>query len=116
MSFHAPQEYLVKHPILGLGEGNNGFFSFKKHGIIYFCQASDGIGWEHVSVSLNKKRCPDWEEMCMIKDLFWDKEDWVMQFHPAESEYINNHSYVLHLWRPIDLQVPIPDSILVGIK
>jgi hypothetical protein len=30
--------------------------------------ASDGMGWDHVSVSL-KDRCPTWEEMCLVKDL-----------------------------------------------
>ena len=116
MSFHAPQEYLVNHPLLGLGRWNNGFFAFKKNNITYYCQASDGGGWEHVSVSLSVKRCPDWEEMCMIKNLFWDPEDCVVQFHPPASEYINNHPYVLHLWRPIGKQIETPPSILVGVK
>src|SRR5580658_4748259 len=44
--------------------------------------------FEHVSVSL-AHRCPTWEEMCKIKDLFWDDEDVVVQFHPAKSEYVN---------------------------
>ena len=30
---------------------------------------SDGLGWDHVSVSL-ADRCPTWAEMCFIKDLF----------------------------------------------
>lgn len=107
---------MVNHPTLGMGEGNNGFFVFKKHGIIYFCQASDGMGWEHVSVSLNKNRCPTWEEMCMVKDLFWDKEDCVIQYHPPKSQYVNNHPNVLHLWRPIGVSIPMPDSIMVGFK
>ena len=114
--FHAPQEYLAKHPILGLGEGNNGFFQFKKNGITYRIQASDGLGWEHVSVSLSVKRCTDWEEMCMIKDLFWDEDDCVVQFHPPKSEYVNYHKYCLHLWRPIHQKIPIPESIMIGPK
>lgn len=73
--FHAPKEYLAKHPLLGIGEGNNGFFIFKKNNIQFRCQASDGGGWEHVSVTLSVKRCPDWEEMCMIKNMFWDEDD-----------------------------------------
>ena len=35
--------------------------------------ASWGGGWEHVSVSL-ARRCPTWEEMCMVKDIFWGEE------------------------------------------
>jgi hypothetical protein len=79
------------------------------------CCASDGYKWEHVSVSTHD-RIPTWEEMCFIKDLFWDAEDTVIQFHPPKSEYVNQHPYTLHLWRPIGAEIPRPDSILVGIK
>ncbi len=116
MSFHAPKEYMVPHPAMGMGEGNNGYFAFGRSGITFRVISSDGMGWEHVSVSLNKKRCPTWEEMCIVKDLFWDKDDCVLQFHPPEKEYINNHQYVLHLWRPIGTNIPTPDSIMVGYK
>lgn len=77
--------------------------------------ASDGEGWEHVSVSL-PDRCPVWEEMCIIKGFFWDDETAVMQLHPPKSDYVNNHNFCLHLWRPTKQQIPLPDSILVGIK
>lgn len=113
MSFHAPQEHLCAHPFLGLGHGNNGFFKFKKNNITYYCQASDGLGWEHVSVSLSVKRCPDWDEMCMIKNMFWDEEDCVIQYHPSKSHYVNNHPYVLHLWRPTKDNIPLPPKGLV---
>lgn len=63
-----------------------------------FCQASDGGGWEHVSVS-TIERCPTWDEMCKVKSLFWDDDDLVVQYHPPASEYVNNHPYTLHLWR-----------------
>lgn len=72
-------------------------------------------GWEHVSVSL-PNRCPNWPEMCFIKDLFWNKEETVVQFHPPESKYINNHHYCLHLWRYQKQDFPIPPSILVGVN
>lgn len=76
--------------------------------------ASDGLGWEHVSVSL-PNRCPNWEEMCIIKSLFWDPEEAVMQIHPKDSEYVNNHPYCLHLWRP-SWGVQTPPLELVGVK
>ena len=76
--------------------------------------ASDGEGWEHVSVSL-PDRCPVWEEMCIIKGFFWDDEDAVMQLHPPKSDWVNNHNYCLHLWRPTKQQIPLSPSILVGI-
>ena len=75
----------------------------------------DLLGWEHVSVS-TKNRCPNWPEMCFVKDQFWEPEDCVMQLHPPQSQHINNHPYCLHLWRPIRETIPMPPSIMDGIK
>lgn len=88
-----------------------------KTGFYYFALAADGEGWEHVSVSvIGQSRCPLWEEMCYIKSLFWDEEEAVMQLHPPRSQWVNNSPFCLHLWRPIGIQVPLPPSILVGLK
>ncbi len=84
---------------------------------------SDGVapaddplgGWEHVSVSI-RRRLPNWIEMSFVKDLFWAPEECVVQYHPPQSEYINNHPNCLHLWRPRDGQFPMPPTILVGLK
>jgi hypothetical protein len=55
--------------------------------------------------------------MCAVKDLFWNDEDVVVQFHPAKSTYVNNHPGCLHLWRCTDgREFPTPPEILVGIK
>lgn len=72
-------------------------------------------GWEHVSVS-TKRRIPNWTEMCFVKDLFWDEEECVVQYHPPRSDYVNNHPHTLHLWRHIDQPFPRPPSIMVGVK
>jgi len=72
-------------------------------------------GWEHVSVS-TEKRIPNWTEMCFVKKLFWSPEECVVQFHPPESEYVNNHPNCLHLWRYTRGEFPLPPSILVGVK
>lgn len=77
--------------------------------------ANEEIPWEHVSVSC-RNRIPNWTEMCFVKDLFWEPESAVMQLHPPKSDYINNHPYCLHLWRPLHLDIPLPPSIAVGIK
>lgn len=71
-------------------------------------------GWEHVSVS-TRRRPPNWQEMCFVKALFWEPEETVIQFHPPESSYVNNHPHCLHLWKP-PFDVPMPPTILVGIK
>lgn len=72
-------------------------------------------GWEHVSVS-TRRRTPNWTEMCFVKDLFWDEEECVMQLHPPKSQWVNNHSHCLHLWRSKHQPIPQPSSGLVGIK
>lgn len=77
--------------------------------------ASWGGGWEHVSVSL-PNRCPTWEEMCMVKDIFWEKSEIVMQLHPDESQYVNNYQTCLHLWKPTDQEIPTPPSFMVGLR
>lgn len=74
--------------------------------------SEDLRGWEHVSVSAH--RCPNWEEMCWIKDLFWEPEDTVVQYHPPKSLYINESPYCLHLWRHTIMKIPLPPAILVG--
>src|SRR4029077_4557464 len=68
--------------------------------------------WEHVSVS-TERRIPNWIEMCFVKDLFWDQEDVVVQFHPPKSEYVNCHPKTLHLWRWTKGKFPTPPRILV---
>ena len=74
--------------------------------------AVDGevTGWEHASVSLtdSPKKCPSWDEMCIVKRLFWQDSVLVLQFHPPESDYVNNHPGVLHLWRCTSAPFPIP--------
>lgn len=118
MSFHAPEKFRMLSGRLAssAADGNNGAFSVKlKHGQTVTVIATDGAGWEHVSVS-RQDRCPTWDEMCQVKDLFWDGEDCVLQYHPPRSEYVNNHPYCLHLWRPIGVEVIAPPSILVGYK
>jgi hypothetical protein len=100
--FHVPEKYRITTGVLSSQKenGNNGAFkitSFRLNSPLNVI-ASDGYGWEHVSVSLSH-RCPKWEEMCLIKDIFWDDDDFVVQIHPPKDDYVNNHPYCLHLWR-----------------
>lgn len=68
--------------------------------------------WDHVSVSL-PHRCPTWQEMNYVKSLFFRPEETVVQYHPAESNYVNVHPYCLHLWRPQRVEIPVPPTFLV---
>lgn len=98
-----------------MGDDKNGAFKFRIKGNDYFVIASNGGGWEHVSVSC-ASRIPSWEIMCEIKDMFFNEDEVVMQLHPAKKDYINNHPNCLHLWRPIEQTIPTPPSIMVGLK
>lgn len=117
--FKVPNKYRIRTGELASDDSfeNEGAFLIKslklKQPLLAI--ASNGMGWEHVSVSLSN-RCPTWGEMCFIKDLFWDEGDCVIQYHPPKSEYVNNHPFALHLWRPIGISIPMPPSILVGLK
>lgn len=117
-------------------DGNNGQFFLPldasqqigtvKHGVYALCLVSDGEGWEHVSVSVWRvppfseriplDRCPTWEEMCQVKDWFWEAEEAAIQFHPRRSQYRNHHPHVLHLWRPTDAVIPEPNADFVAPK
>ena len=100
-----------------MGNEHNGAFKIPLGNKTAFVIASDGMGWEHVSVSiLDVERCPRWDEMCKVKDMFFRENEVVMQLHPEKSEYVNNYNYCLHLWRPLERDIPTPPSILVGIK
>lgn len=110
-------------------DGMNGAFVIPiGHNTVACCIVSDGKdapdpygGWEHVSVHMEetrrgKQRTPSWEQMVKIKDIFWGPEEAVVQFHPPQSEYVNNHPHVLHLWKWTKGEFPRPNGLLVGIK
>jgi hypothetical protein len=99
-------------------DGNNGAFLLQTTpGVWLQVIVSDGGGWEHVSVSPSReKRCPTWDEMCWVKSLFWEPEEVVIQYHPAESEYVTLHPFCLHLWKPREVALPTPPAIFVGPK
>lgn len=113
MTFHAPHHFRVRTGQLASDDrsGNHGLFVLP-NGLRVV--SSDGAGWEHASVSFTDWT-PSWRDMCHVKSLWWDPEDAVMQLHPPESTYINNHPHCLHLWRPTGLAIPLPPSNLVGI-
>jgi hypothetical protein len=124
MSFKVPEKNRIDPGTMASSPGfHYGAFKIHMASKTIYCIADDGeeTGWEHVSVRISERkgkiltdRTPTWNEMCLVKDLFWDKEDCVIQYHPAESEYVNQHKFVLHLWRPKSV-FPVPPKILVGI-
>lgn len=82
-----------------------------------FVIVSFGDGWDHISISKETKggkfKIPTWNDMCFIKDLFFEPEEAVVQYHPRQSEYVNFHPGVLHLWRKQDDSIPTPPIAMV---
>lgn len=73
------------------------------------------LGWEHLSVSMPSKT-PSWDQMCMMKDIFWREDEVCVEYHPKKSDYVNNHSHCLHIWKPTNVELATPPSILVGFR
>lgn len=110
---HHLDEYRV--PLMGeYGDRYNGAFRMKIKGEEYTIIASNGNGWEHVSIS-HKHKIPSWKTMCLLKEMFFHDDEVVMQLHPKKSEYINNHPNCLHLWKPLNEAIPTPPKHFVGI-
>ncbi len=76
---------------------------------------SNGGGWDHVSVAWSN-RTPTWEEMCRVKKMFFRNDEVCVEYHPIESEYVNNHPYCLHIFKPQNEALPTPPAWMVGVK
>jgi hypothetical protein len=74
--------------------------------------AASGDGWDHVSVS-TESRCPTWDEMMHVKELFFRNEEYAVQYCPPKSDHINVHPYCLHLWRDHEGAMPFPPKGMV---
>jgi hypothetical protein len=120
--FHVPENKRITwdiNPVLGsdISYGNNGAFRLTLEGAKLLIIASNGGGWEHVSVTRrDRQSVPTWRMMCLIKNIFWDPEDCVIQYHPPASKYINRHPGCLHLWRMIGYEFPLPPEWMIGTK
>ena len=74
--------------------------------------ASNGLGWDHVSVS-HRKRIPNWLEMQHAHRLFFLPTETAFQLHVPESDHINVQERTLHLWRPHEAEIPMPPKEFV---
>jgi hypothetical protein len=40
-----------------------------------------------------------------------------MQLHVRPpADHVNNHEFCLHIWRPLDVDIPRPPSVMVGVQ
>lgn len=98
-------------------DGFNGMFAMRMQGKPVLIIAADGMGWKHVSMTIQGEPTPPtWEMMCRLKALFFHPEDCVMQLHPPQSQYVNKHPGCLHLWMPTTpgVKIPQPPNFMVG--
>jgi hypothetical protein len=93
------------------GDHGNGLFDIPNRGMRII--VSNGGGWDHVSVSL-KDRCPTWDEMEWVRRQFFDKDDTVIQIHPPLKDYVNVCQNCLHLWRPLNAEIPLPPKEFIA--
>lgn len=95
------------------GDSKGGVFRMKFNGQPLAVIASVGEGWDHVSVSC-PDRIPTWDEMEYIKRRFFEDDETAMQLHVPPGEHIDCCRNCLHLWRPLDVDIPRPPPIMVG--
>ena len=87
---------------LGYSGMMSGFIKLPDCGTCSVVFSNSEQGYEHVSISpKHKYRLPTWDDMCALKEVFWEEEEEVYQIHPKKSEYVNLKENCLHLWKPI---------------
>lgn len=110
-----PIEEIMKYPNLTIQQlgrdGGNGMISVR--GVRCSVVFSWDGGWDHVSIAPFNGKTPTWSEMCALKRIFFRDDEAVIQIHPKKSEYVNVMKNCLHLWRPIDQELPLPPTLYV---
>lgn len=82
--------------------GQKKYMNERTYSVIWDC----ADGYEHVSVSPQKRyNVPTWNDMCTLKDIFFDDEEEAYQIHPKKSQYVNGVENCLHLWKPIGHEI-----------
>lgn len=98
-----------------IGDSFAGCFVVPLNGAELRCVASAGLGWDHVSVSV-EGRCPTWPEMSHVFSLFAEPDETWMQLHVPAPQHVNCHPYCLHIWRPHHQVIATPPAFMVGLK
>jgi hypothetical protein len=94
--------------------GFNGAFLVPIDGAMWHVIISDGMGWKHLSITnAERKVLPSWNVMCRAKDLFFADDEWTVQFMPAKDDNINDHPFCLHIWMPLNEEMPRPSVVQV---
>jgi hypothetical protein len=100
----------------GYGDDDGGCFKVKSPTdpkVMLRVIAARGEGWDHISVS-TERRCPNWPEMEHIKRLFFDAEEVAFQLHVPVRDHISVHPHCLHIWKPHAVAIPLPPEWMVA--
>jgi hypothetical protein len=68
---------------------------------VVFCRNESGK-YDHVSIAPIDGHTPTWDEMCTLKDLFFNDDEECVQIHPKAGEYVDIKRNCLHLWHRVD--------------
>lgn len=58
--------------------------------------------YDHVSIAPVDGITPTWDQMCILKDLFFNEDEECVQIHPKAEHYVNIKKNCLHLWHRVD--------------
>ncbi len=100
-------------------EGQDGFHALWTDPVtqrVYSIILSWGGGWEHFSITpVKNDKTPTWEFMCKMKEYFFKDDEACVEYHPKKEDYVDQLHHCLHIWRPIDQELPCPPAIFVGL-
>ena len=92
--------------ISNLGGLNTAYVKLTDSGTCSVVWSNKENRWEHVSVSPKVQyKIPTWNDMCQLKDIFFNDDEEVLQLHPAKNNYVNIKDNCLHLWKPIGIDI-----------
>lgn len=102
-NLNAYNEYRIVHPFFPeeIGDEHNGFFFMDILGRNFYIGASvSSNGLQHISVSAPGKGriVPTYEEICEIRNKFFEPSEQVIHFFDVDSKDINLNEKCLHLW------------------
>ncbi len=82
------------------------------------CVLSDQRDWEHIAVAIHTigpPRAPVKEEVEAVRNMFWGKDDTVVQF-TTSSNFKDDNPHTVHLWRNPLMDIPVPPAELFGLE
>ncbi len=93
-------------------------YVFSKEKGDYYIQTLQTFGWDHISLVVRTyyngkrvERIPGTSELEEVCEMFFGEDEPVVEVHPRREDYVNINPYTLHLWRPINEELPLPPVV-----